>query len=165
VDPCCSAQCGGCHERAAAGVLFFDEAGRVLLVDPVYKEPWEIPGGAVEADESPLQGACREVKEELGIAPAIGRLLGLDWTAPRPERSEGLVTIFDGGLLTSEELRFLHLSADEVRAWEFVSVDELDTRLIPLLARRVRVCVAAREQGLTVYLENGHPLPRSLQGR
>ncbi|MGW6244366.1 NUDIX domain-containing protein [Streptomyces roseolus] len=37
------------RKRVAAGVLFFDDAGRVLLVDPVYKEPWEIPGGAVEA--------------------------------------------------------------------------------------------------------------------
>jgi 8-oxo-dGTP diphosphatase len=38
----------------AAGVLFFDEHDRVLLVDPSYKPGWEIPGGYVEAGESPL---------------------------------------------------------------------------------------------------------------
>lgn len=147
------------RKRVAAGVLFFDEAGRVLLVDPVYKDPWEIPGGAVEPDESPLLGACREVKEELGISPAIGRLLGLDWTAPRPERSEGLVTIFDGGQLAPEDLQSIQLPPDEIRSYDFTPVDELEERLIPLLARRVRACVSAREQALTVYLENGHPVP------
>ena len=50
--------------RAAAGVLFRDEAGRVLLVRPTYKGGWEVPGGAVEADESPLAAARREVREE-----------------------------------------------------------------------------------------------------
>ena len=47
----------------AAGVLFFDEQGRVMLVDPTYKPGWEIPGGYVEAGESPLEACVREVKE------------------------------------------------------------------------------------------------------
>ncbi|MFI9275970.1 NUDIX domain-containing protein [Kitasatospora sp. NPDC052896] len=51
------------RKRVAAGVLFVDAEGRVLLVGPVYKEPWEIPGGGVEWDESPRTGATREVKE------------------------------------------------------------------------------------------------------
>ncbi|MFF8812893.1 NUDIX domain-containing protein [Streptomyces pactum] len=55
------------RKRMAAGVLFFDSAGRVLLVDPAYREPWEIPGGAVEREESPRAGARREVREELGL--------------------------------------------------------------------------------------------------
>nr|WP_158102996.1 NUDIX hydrolase [Lentzea kentuckyensis] len=33
----------------AAGVLFRDKSGRVLLLDPSYKPNWEIPGGAVES--------------------------------------------------------------------------------------------------------------------
>ena len=32
----------------AAGAVFRDPHGRVLLVDCVYKDPWEIPGGGVE---------------------------------------------------------------------------------------------------------------------
>ena len=31
----------------AAGALFRDEDGRVLLVDPTYKPTWDLPGGAV----------------------------------------------------------------------------------------------------------------------
>jgi ADP-ribose pyrophosphatase YjhB (NUDIX family) len=47
----------------AAGVLLFDADGRVLLVEPTYKPYWELPGGVVEADESPHTAACRELKE------------------------------------------------------------------------------------------------------
>jgi len=38
--------------RVAAGVLFRDAAGRVLLVKPSYKDGWEILGGYVEKAES-----------------------------------------------------------------------------------------------------------------
>ena len=44
------------NKRMAAGALFRDEAGGVLLVNPVYKPTWDLPGGAVEAEESP--GSC-----------------------------------------------------------------------------------------------------------
>jgi 8-oxo-dGTP pyrophosphatase MutT (NUDIX family) len=47
--------------------------------EPVYKTDWEIPGGAVEADESPRTTAIREIEEELGLVVAPGRLLVVDW--------------------------------------------------------------------------------------
>ena len=41
-------------KRMAAAVLFFDDTDRLLLVEPAYtKTHWELPGGCVEADESP----------------------------------------------------------------------------------------------------------------
>lgn len=69
--------------RMAAGALFFDEQGRVMLLEPTCKEYRDIPGGYVDAGESPLQACVREVREELGITPGIGRLLAVDW-APSP---------------------------------------------------------------------------------
>lgn len=36
------------HPRMAAGALFFDDADRVLLVEPSYKDYRDIPGGYVE---------------------------------------------------------------------------------------------------------------------
>ncbi|MFG2960820.1 NUDIX domain-containing protein [Streptomyces sp. NPDC048291] len=143
------------RKRVAAGVLFFDADGRVMLVDPIYKDPWEIPGGAVEWDEPPRDGAVREVKEELGLAWEPGRLLGIDWVGPRPGRSEGMVAVFDGGMLGPEQIAGIRLQDEEIRAFEFVSLDQVRERLIPLLARRVEACMAARERGETVYLENG----------
>jgi 8-oxo-dGTP diphosphatase len=37
-------------KRMGSGVLLADATGRVLLVEPTYKDYWEIPGGCVEAD-------------------------------------------------------------------------------------------------------------------
>jgi ADP-ribose pyrophosphatase YjhB (NUDIX family) len=65
--------------KVAAGVLFIDEQERVMLVRPTYKDYWDIPGGYVEAGESPLQACIREVAEELGLQVKITRLLTVDW--------------------------------------------------------------------------------------
>ena len=42
----------------SAGALLFDDTGRFMIVDPTYKVGWEIPGGIVEAGESPRQACC-----------------------------------------------------------------------------------------------------------
>lgn len=79
------------RKRMAAGALFRDEAGGVLLVDPVYKAVWDLPGGVVEAEESPHAACRREVREELGLDRAPGRILAVDWVPSRPKRPEGLL--------------------------------------------------------------------------
>lgn len=81
--------------RMAAGALFFDEADRVLLVEPSNKDYLDVPGGYVEEGESPRQACVREVQEELGIAPHIGRLLVVDW-APNPGEGDKVLYLFDG---------------------------------------------------------------------
>jgi 8-oxo-dGTP pyrophosphatase MutT (NUDIX family) len=37
----------------------------VLLLEPTYKNDWEIPGGIIEDNESPKECCEREVFEEL----------------------------------------------------------------------------------------------------
>ncbi|MGA5823516.1 hypothetical protein ACPC54_37335 [Kitasatospora sp. NPDC094028] len=51
----------------------------------------------------------------------------------------------------------IRLQAEELRRFDFVPVEQVGGRLIPLLARRVEACVRARQAGTTVYLENGVP--------
>jgi 8-oxo-dGTP pyrophosphatase MutT (NUDIX family) len=141
--------------RAAAGVLFFDAAGRVLLVHPTYKDQWEIPGGSLELDESPRVACEREVREELGIAPGIGRVLCVDWVSPAPPWDGGLMFLFDGGVLTAEQIADIRLRPEELDRYDFVAADGLDEVLVPRLAHRVRACLRARETDGGVYLEDG----------
>src|SRR6202042_1722416 len=51
----------------AAGALFTDDAGRVLLVKPNYRDHWSLPGGILEEGEPPHEACRREVLEELGL--------------------------------------------------------------------------------------------------
>lgn len=140
--------------RTAAGVLFFDEDDRVLLVKPTYKPGWEIPGGYLHAGETPSEGAAREVKEELGITPPIGRLLVADW-APHPTEGDKLLFVFDGGVLPTDELDCITVDQVEIGEYAFHTTDQLDALLIPRLARRVHAAFVARAASETVYLEHG----------
>lgn len=137
-----------------AGVLFGDEWGRVLLVEPTYKPDWEVPGGSVEADESPRAAAEREVREELGLSVAVGRLLVVDWIGPRDDRTEGLMLIFDGGTVADGDA--IRLPAAELCGWAWCTGPEAAERLSPVLARRVAAAMRARAAGVCAYLEDGY---------
>ena len=143
------------RKRMGAGALLTDEHGRVLLVEPAYKDHWEIPGGSVDADESPHAAVVREIEEELGLSVLPGRLLLVDWVPPRPDRTEGLMLVFDGGLLTPEQTARIRLPAEELRSWAWCGEREAGERLSGLLARRVAAASRARADGTVAYLENG----------
>jgi 8-oxo-dGTP diphosphatase len=142
-------------KRMGAGMLFTDGLGRVLLVEPVYKTQWEIPGGTVESGESPHAAAIREVREELSLTVAPGRLLVTDWVPSRSTRPDVLMFIFDGGVLSAAQTAQIRLPADELRAWAWVPIEGLGERLSPLLTRRVRAAADAHVHGTTGYLEFG----------
>lgn len=140
--------------RVAAGVLFFDEQERVMMVVPSYKDYLDIPGGYVEHGESPSQAAVREVKEELGITPPIGRLLAVDW-APNLSEGDKALFVFDGGVLDEEWLSQITLAPDELTGYAFHEVGSVPEVTIARLARRISEAVRARGKGRTAYLENG----------
>lgn len=145
------------RKRMAAGALFRDETGRVLLVDPVYKDTWDLPGGAVEAEESPHAACRREVGEELGLDWPPGRVLAVDWVPSRPERPEGLIVVYDGGVLSAAEIATLAVDDDELSGFAFASRDEVPGLVTPLLARRIAACLDAVDAGTVAALENGSP--------
>ncbi|MFE2461532.1 GNAT family N-acetyltransferase [Streptomyces sp. NPDC059402] len=88
--------------RRAARVAVLDPEGAVFLLRYDNVEVgvhWAMPGGGLEADESPREGALREVREETG------------WTDLEP-----------GPLLCTWEHDFTHLSVGPVRQYEHVYV-------------------------------------------
>jgi ADP-ribose pyrophosphatase YjhB (NUDIX family) len=142
------------HPRMAAGALFVDARGRVLMVEPTYKEYWDIPGGYFETGESPLQAASREVWEELGITPTLGRLLAVDWT-PNATEGDKVLYLFDGGQLAPEAVAGIRPQAEELKGIRFVEPSEIADRTIPRLARRILAAIEARTESAPVYLEHG----------
>ncbi|MFF0250755.1 NUDIX domain-containing protein [Streptosporangium sandarakinum] len=143
----------------AATVVLRDAAGQVLLVDPTYKPLFELPGGAVEGNEPPRVAARREVLEELDLDRPVGRLLGTDWVPPRPGWPDGMILIYDGGVLTGEEIAAIRLPPQELAGWVFAAPDRLAALLPERLARRVVACLSALEAGTVTCLQDGHPAP------
>jgi 8-oxo-dGTP pyrophosphatase MutT (NUDIX family) len=147
---------GLARKRMAAGVLFRDIAGRVLLVEPSYKPNWEIPGGAVDADESPWAAATRELSEELGWDHPLGRLLVVDYVRPQDSRPEGVVFVFDGGVIEETALVGMVFPDAEILSASFYTIVEARGKVKPLLADRLAVALQAAEQGVTALCEQGH---------
>lgn len=143
--------------RVAAAVLLLRDR-RVLMVRPTYKQFWDLPGGYVEAGESPREAAVREVREELGINVKISGLLVVDW-APAEGEGDKILFIFLGPRL-NDSVR-LTVDADEISEARYVGDDEFDTLTIPRLARRIRRAVIAYEAGYADYLEHGEEAARS----
>jgi histidine triad (HIT) family protein len=133
-----------------AGVLLHDEEGRILIVEPTYRTAWNIPGGAIERHESPRAAAKREALEEIGLDIEPGRLLCVDYRDTEPESH---TFVFDGPVLTPEQIAAITLPEDELRSFRFATIDEALELLSTTLQERIVAGLA--QPG--IYLENGMP--------
>ena len=148
-------------KRIGAGLLCRDAQNRILLVEPTYKSTWELPGGVVEAGESPAACVAREVLEELGVPLRVGRLLVVDWLPVRPPKTEGVMMQFDGGVLDLSVTDRFRLPPIELVSWRFFSDAELDAVLPDYMARRTRIAITLAASGGAAYLEWGRPIDHS----
>lgn len=146
------------RKRISAGCLFFNARGDLLVVNPTYKKPWEIPGGTVEAGESPRASVVREVAEELGLRLEIGRLLCVDYSGETAKRTESIHFIFDGGVLTPQQIEAIRLPAEELSEYRFLRPEAALRLLNKRLRRRVRACLRVLHgTEWRVYLEEQAP--------
>jgi ADP-ribose pyrophosphatase YjhB (NUDIX family) len=142
---------------AGAAALFRDEEGRVLLVEPNYREGWVLPGGTVESEsgESPRQGARRETLEEIGLEVELGRLLAVDWTTA-PGRPPIVAYVYDGGVLDAAQLSAIKIQEEELMSWRLVPADEVPAHALGHLGPRILAALSALADGTgAVELENG----------
>jgi 8-oxo-dGTP diphosphatase len=64
---------------ACAGAVVRRDDGRILVIQRAHAPSqglWSIPGGRVEAGETPAEAARREVREETGLEIDVAGLLG-----------------------------------------------------------------------------------------
>ncbi len=105
---------GLARKRMAAGCCVATSGTACFLVEPTYKPNWEIPGGAVEEDEAPWETVRRELCEEIGWDQPVGRLLLVDYVRPQDSRPEGVVFLFDGGVLSDSDVAGMVLHPGEI---------------------------------------------------
>lgn len=139
-----------------ASVLFTDEDDRILLVHPARRPDgrWALPGGLVEAGESPVEAARREIQEELGLAADIRTtdLMAVEWLeATTPGRRARLAFVFAGPRLSPADAEGIVLQRREITRWAWAHPDTALEILHPRIAGRIRGPLQL--PGSTLYLE------------
>jgi 8-oxo-dGTP pyrophosphatase MutT (NUDIX family) len=108
--------------RAWANIVALTKNGEVVLVKQyrhgVCDVLWEFPGGVVEDDEDPVEGAKRELLEETGYASS--NLIQIARLYPNP------------ALQTNTLYCFLALDAEKVGGQNLDAGEDIEVDLVPL---------------------------------
>ena len=147
------------RKRVGADVILRDGNGRILLVDPEYKPDWDLPGGMIEANEPPVDGLLRELREELNLELPSSQLAlaCVDWVSPHGPWDDSLMFVFDGGVLTEEQISGLHPDHEELDRYAFLTAEVAQQRLRPYVWIRVEAALKAAESQTVAYLHDGRP--------
>jgi 8-oxo-dGTP pyrophosphatase MutT (NUDIX family) len=137
-------------KRWWAGALFFNTQWRILLLEPSYKDDWEIPWGIIEGNESPKETCVREVKEELWLDIEIWELLCLEY---QREKDDSYMFIFDGWILSDNEVKNIVLQESEILSYHFLTVEEIESKLLSKMFVRIQKAVIAKKNNEIVYYE------------
>jgi len=114
-----------------------------------HRSQWALPGGRCEAEETPVEGALRELHEELGLAVQSDDVLGV--LDDYPTRSGYLITPVVVWASSSETLA---PNPDEVASVHRIALDEIeqadafDFTTIPQSTRRV---IRFHHDGLMIH--------------
>lgn len=121
------------HHVVARGRIRTDD-DRLLLVRPVRRTSWYLPGGLVEHGEAPGAGCDREIEEELNLRSLVrGELLTNAWTVPfSPDARSWLTYLFDYGRHDARTLiTNVRLPSNEIDDWALMTYDDALTALQP----------------------------------
>lgn len=103
---------------AGAFAIILDERGRILLCHRTDKDLWNLPGGQIEAGESPWQGVLREIKEEACVDAKVEKLVGVYYKTKDEEISFLFLCNIVGGELA------LTNEADKIEYFDLNNIPE-----------------------------------------
>lgn len=105
-----------------ANILALTKNGEAVLVQQyrhgACEALWEFPGGVIEDDEDPMEGARRELLEETGYA--VSKIICVGKLYPNP------------ALQTNALYCFLALDAEKVGEQNLDSGEDIEVKLVPL---------------------------------
>jgi 8-oxo-dGTP diphosphatase len=132
--------------------MLFDEAGAILLVRFVVPREggefvfWALPGGEIEAGETEIEAAAREVREELGLELHVSGPVYRDSNQffHQGEMQDNVDFLFRAEC-GHEEPRLIGSTTDEreimkeIRWWSEAEIEASGERIFPVnLAERMR---------------------------
>ncbi len=118
----------GAKFRVACSALI-ERGGEYLLARRRDIGLWNLPGGGLEAGETVDDGLVREVKEEIGVAIRVVRLVGV---YSKPQKNEVVLT-FLCKLATDQE----PATSDEISEIGWFRPDHLPDDILPKHRQRI----------------------------
>ncbi|WP_325120118.1 methyltransferase domain-containing protein [Streptomyces sp. GMR22] len=147
------------HHTVYGCLYIRDEHDRPIQLRSVYgNRQWQLPGGNADAGEDPLETARREAVEETGLELGQGRPRLLLTHYLRQGRRWPLGKIgfvFDGGRLTTEQLRHIRLDPAEHDLWAVHDLAEWRQLMGELPFARLDAIERARQGRGPHYLASG----------
>lgn len=113
------------HTHGALVAIWWDQ--RLLLVQASYRNTLSLPGGGLEAGETPRQAAVRELSEELGIAVSAEQLLDPWQISEVSARGRNTLTIY---ALRAERKPAIRLDGLEIVRYHWLTLHEAQARPI-----------------------------------
>ena len=133
-------------------IIFFNTKGEILIVKPDYREGWLLPGGTADTGESPRDCAIRETQEELSLKISDIQLVGVY----HGSNLDSLKFIYNGGILTDEQISKIHLQKDELEQYVFLSPSEAIPMLSTSLQKSIPACLGAIKNKTFAYVDDGN---------
>lgn len=140
-------------KQVGTAVLFFNTKGELLILKPNYRDGWLVPGGATDDNESPLQCAIRETKEEVGLNMPTLQLIGVYYGHQKGVFADSLKFIFSGGSLTEDQVARITLQTEELEEYKFASPKEALPLFSQSLQKSVPACLEAIKNKTVAYIE------------
>jgi hypothetical protein len=94
------------------------------------------------------------VREELGLAKSMLRLLCLEYQSAYSAGTESMQFIFYGGVLNEMEIASIQLQKEELAEYRFCPREEALSLLAGKLAERMKFGLRALDENRTIYLED-----------